>query len=426
MSWEFVPPAARFAALPGSFPLLRGGTLSGARVAYETLGRLAPERDNALLILTGLSPDSHVASHPGDPAPGWWEAMVGPGKPVDTDRWYVICLNALGSCKGSTGPASLDPATGVPYGPQFPELSMEDIADAAAHTVRALGVERLACVIGTSMGGMSSLSLLARHPGLARAHLNICGSASSLPFATAIRSLQREAIRFDPRWNGGRYAGPDTEDHPHRGMLTARKLGMTTYRSAREWERRFGRDRIPAERRARDEPFGPEFEVEAYLESHARKFSGRFDPNSYLHLSRCMDRFDLGESCGSSTAEALAGIRLEKALVIGVETDILFPLGQQREIADGLGAGGTDAEFLALESDEGHDAFLVDIGRFGPPVTKFLSSLWLSGGSTCPPTPTPSGWRWSPARTAASVSRRRAGSPPRASASSSPAVTARR
>ncbi|MFF4365438.1 homoserine O-acetyltransferase [Streptomyces sp. NPDC001594] len=424
MSQEFVPPGARFTALPDAFPLLRGGTLDGARVAYETLGRLSPERDNAILVLTGLSPDSHVASHPGDPSPGWWEAMVGPGKPVDTDRWYVICLNAPGSCKGSTGPASVDPATGEPYGPDFPELSMEDIADAAAHTVRALGVERLACVIGTSMGGMSALSLLARHPGLARAHLNICGAASALPFATAVRSLQREAIRCDPGWNGGRYEGHDTENYPHRGMLTARKLGMTTYRSAREWDRRFGRDRIPAERRGADVPFGPEFEVEAYLERHARRFSGRFDPNSYLHLSRCMDRFDLGESCGSTTEAALAAIRLEKALVIGVETDILFPLGQQRQIADGLGAGGTDAEFLALESDEGHDAFLVDIDRFGPPVSTFLTSLWLSGGPTCPPTP--SGWHWSPARTAASASRRRASSPPPASASCSPAATARR
>ncbi|RKT05577.1 homoserine O-acetyltransferase [Streptomyces sp. 3211.6] len=420
MSQEFVPPGARFTALPDGFPLLRGGTLNGARVAYETLGRLTPERDNAVLVLPGLSPDSHVASHPGDPSPGWWEAMVGPGKPVDTDRWYVICVNALGSCKGSTGPASVDPATGEPYGPGFPELSMEDIADAAAHTVRALGVERLACVIGTSMGGMSALSLLARHPGLARAHLNVCGAAGSLPFATAVRSLQREAIRFDPQWNGGRY---DAENYPHRGMLTARKLGMTTYRSAREWDRRFGRGRIAGERLAPDVPFGPEFEVEAYLESHARKFSGRFDPNSYLHLSRCMDRFELGESCGCATDEALAGIRLERALVIGVETDILFPPGQQRQIADGLRAGGTDAEFLVLDCDEGHDAFLIDIDRFGPPVATFLSTLWHSGGNTCPPTPTD--WRWSPARTAASASRRRASSPPPASACCSPGATVR-
>ncbi|MFD9406219.1 homoserine O-acetyltransferase [Streptomyces sp. NPDC059989] len=369
---EFIPPAARFIDLPAEFAMRRGGRLTGARIAYETFGRLTPERDNAVLILTGLSPDAHAASHPADTDPGWWEAMVGPGKPVDTDRWYVICLNSLGSCKGSTGPASLDPSTGEPYGPGFPDLSMEDIADAAAHTVRALGVDRAACVIGTSMGGMSSLSLLARHPDLARSHINICGAASALPFSIAIRSLQREAIRCDPQWNQGRY---DDVNYPRRGMFTARKLGMMTYRSALEWDDRFGRARIAPEDRTDDDPFGHEFQVEGYLERHARRFAHRFDPNSYLCLSRCMDRFDLGESCGGSTDEALSRIRLEKALVIGVETDILFPLRQQQQIADGLAAGGTDVEFLAMDSPEGHDAFLIDTVRFGTPVSKFLTTL---------------------------------------------------
>ncbi|GGZ10222.1 homoserine O-acetyltransferase [Streptomyces nitrosporeus] len=369
---EFIPSAARFADLPARFPLFRGATLTGARIAYETVGKLSPRRDNAVLILTGLSPDAHAASHPADTRPGWWEAMVGPGKPVDTDRWYVICLNSLGSCKGSTGPASVDPATGRPYGPDFPELSMEDIADAAAHTVRALGIGRLACVIGTSMGGMSALSLLARHPGLARGHINVCGAAGALPFAIAIRSLQREAIRTDPDWNQGRY---DDGAYPERGMFTARKLGMLTYRSAQEWDVRFGRTRITAQPREDDGPFGHEFQVESYLERHARRFTRRFDPNSYLCLSRCMDRFDLGESCGGGTDEALSRISLERALVIGVETDILFPLHQQEQIACGLSAGGTDVEFVPMDSAEGHDAFLIDTARFGPPVAKFLTAF---------------------------------------------------
>ncbi|MCK7621700.1 homoserine O-acetyltransferase [Streptomyces sp. RS10V-4] len=369
---EFVPPAARFVDLPAGFAMRRGGRLDGARIAYETVGRLGPGRDNAVLVLTGLSPDAHAASHPADTRPGWWEAMVGPGKPVDTDRWYVICLNSLGSCKGSTGPASPAPGTGEPYGPDFPELSMEDIADAAAHTVRALGVERLACVIGTSMGGMSALSLLARHPGLARGHINICGAARALPFSIAVRSLQREAIRCDPHWNHGRY---DDASYPERGMFTARKLGMMTYRSAREWESRFDRARIAPGARAGDPPFGHEFQVEAYLEEHARRFARRFDPNSYLALSRCMDRFDLGESGGTTTDAALSRIQLEKALVIGVETDILFPPRQQRQIADGLAAGGADVTFLALDSLEGHDAFLIDTARFGTPIAKFLTVL---------------------------------------------------
>jgi homoserine O-acetyltransferase len=369
---EFIPPATRFVCLPDGFTMKRGGTLHGARIAYETFGRLNAERDNAVLILTGLSPDAHAASHPEDPSPGWWEAMLGPGKPIDTDRWHVICVNSLGSCKGSTGPPSVDPATGEPYRLDFPALSIEDIADAAAFTARALGLGQLACVIGASMGGMSALALLARHPDLARSHISVSGAVHSLPFSIAIRSLQREAIRSDPQWNHGRY---EEECYPERGMLTARKIGMTTYRSALEWDRRFGRAKSSQAGRAAHNSFGSEFEVEVYLEYHARRFVRCFDPNSYLYLSRSMDWFDLGEPCGGSTAEALSRLRVEKALVMGVQSDILFPLQQQRHIADGLSASGADVEFLSLESDKGHDAFLVDIDRFGPPTAKFLSTL---------------------------------------------------
>ncbi|GLZ38070.1 homoserine O-acetyltransferase [Actinokineospora sp. NBRC 105648] len=369
---EFIPRATRFVDLPTPFPMHRGGALHGARIAYETHGEPNAARDNVVLLLTGLSPNAHVAAHPLDPTPGWWEAMVGRGKPVDTDRWHVVCVNSLGSCKGSTGPPSTDPATGEPYRLTFPDLSVEDIADAAAFTVRALGFERVACVIGTSMGGMSALSLLTRHPGLARSHVSISSAVHSLPFSIAIRSLQREAIRADPGWRAGDYAD---EAYPHQGMLAARKLGMVTYRSAGEWDVRFGRSRMAAEHRPGGDPFGPEFAVEGYLERQAQRFARQFDPNSYLYLSRCMDWFDLGESSGCATAAALARVEVEKALVVGVQTDILFPLRQQRQIADGLGAGRADVQFLALESPEGHDAFLVDTARFSPPLAKFLSEL---------------------------------------------------
>ncbi|MFD7626616.1 homoserine O-acetyltransferase [Streptomyces sp. NPDC059851] len=367
---EFIPPASRFIDLPAGFPMKRGGALYGARIAYETFGRLNAERDNAVLVLTGLSPDAHAASHAGDPAPGWWEAMVGPGKPVDTDLWHVICVNSLGSCKGSTGPASVDPRTGEPYRLAFPELSIEDIADAAAHTVRALGITRLACVVGASMGGMTALALLSRHPELARTHISLSGAVHSLPFSIAVRSLQREAIRSDPGWRRGRY---DEETYPRRGMLTARKLGMMTYRSAQEWDGRFGRTRISAQRRAGQGPFGLEFEVESYLDFHAQRFSHCFDPNSYLYLSHAMDQFDLGDSCGGSAAGALSLMRVEKALVMGAQTDILFPPAQQLEIAEGLAAGGAEVEYVPVETPAGHDAFLVDVDRFGPPVAKFLA-----------------------------------------------------
>ncbi|WP_372013166.1 homoserine O-acetyltransferase MetX [Pseudoxanthomonas sp. 10H] len=372
---EFIPPGSRFHALPSPFPMKRGGALHGARVAYETWGTLDPQRGNAVLLVTGLSPDAHAASSADDPAPGWWEAMLGPGKPIDTDRWFVVCVNSLGSCKGSTGPASVDPATGAPYRLTFPELSIEDVADAAAAVVRGLGIGRLACVIGNSMGGMTALSLLARHPGIARSHINISGSARALPFSIAVRSLQREAIRLDPNWNGGDY---DDDSYPESGMRIARKLGVITYRSALEWDGRFGRVRLDESADLGEDPFGLEFQVESYLEGHARRFVRRYDPNCYLYLSRSMDWFDLGEAAGGDAMAGLAALAangVERALAIGANTDILFPVQQQQEVADGLARGGAEAGFIGMDSPQGHDAFLVDVDRFGPAVRGFLDSL---------------------------------------------------
>ncbi|MBA2239056.1 MAG: homoserine O-acetyltransferase [Lysobacter sp.] len=378
---EFIPTGTRFLDLPSSFPMKRGDALLGAHVAYETWGSLNAARDNAVLILTGLSPDAHAASSAANPAAGWWEGMLGPGKAIDSERWFVICVNSLGSCKGSTGPASINPASGQPYRLDFPQLSIEDGADAAAHVVRALGVEQLACAIGSSMGGMTALALLVRHPGIARSHINISGAARALPFSIAIRSLQREAIRLDPQWNLGRY---DDAHYPESGMRMARKLGVITYRSAMEWDGRFGRVRLDSDR-ADDEPFGLEFQVESYLEGHARRFVRQFDPNCYLYLSRSMDWFDMADYCttraldakaGDSEADTRAGlasIRVARALAIGVETDILFPPQQQQEIAAGLHEGGAESSFLPLPSPQGHDAFLVDIARFGPAVSGFLA-----------------------------------------------------
>ncbi|MDH7452752.1 homoserine O-acetyltransferase [Luteimonas composti] len=368
---EFIPPATRWIDLPSPFAMKRGGTLHGARVAYETWGELDAARSNAILIVTGLSPDAHAASCAADPTPGWWEAMLGPGKAIDTGRWFVVCVNSLGSCKGSTGPASLNAATGCAYRLDFPDVSIEDIADAAAHVVRALGIERLACVIGNSMGGMTALALLQRHPGLARSHVNVSGSARALPFSIAVRSLQREAIRLDPNWNNGGY---DEATYPESGMRIARKLGVITYRSALEWDGRFGRVRLDSDQLDED-PFGLEFQVESYLEGHARRFVRRYDPNSYLYLSRSMDWFDLSEGNGGDVLAALAGLRVERALAIGARTDILFPVEQQEEIAEGLALGGADAQFLGLESPQGHDAFLVDFDRFGPAIRGFLDAL---------------------------------------------------
>lgn len=379
---ERVPPATRFVALPSPFAMKRGGALHDARMAFETWGTLAADGGNAILLLTGLSPSAHAASSPADPEPGWWEAIVGPGKAIDTDRFFVVCVNSLGSCRGSTGPASLKPdGGGARWRLDFPELSVEDGANAAAQVLRALDITRLHAVVGCSMGGMVALAFSLLHPGVAARHVNIAGSARALPFSIAIRSLQREAIRLDPDWAGGDYAG---DRHPENGMRLARKLGVVTYRSAMEWDGRFGRVRLDAECRE-DDPFGPEFEVERYLEGHARRFVRQFDPNSYLYLSRSMDWFDAAEYAPGAGAAAglpgdpLAGIAraaqgLSRALVIGVETDILFPLQQQEQLAEGLRAGGCpDVTFAALPSPQGHDAFLVDIARFDPAIRGFLA-----------------------------------------------------
>ena len=197
---ETIPPGTRFAALPSPFAFKRGGELHGARLAYETWGELNAARDNAILVLTGLSPNAHAASNAGNPEPGWWEGMLGPGKAIDTNGWFVVCVNSLGSCKGSTGAASVNPATGEPYRLDFPDLSIEDGARAAHVVVRSLGIERLACVIGNSMGGMTALALFKLHPGLARAHGNVSGSARALPFSIAIRSLTASQSCWFRHW----------------------------------------------------------------------------------------------------------------------------------------------------------------------------------------------------------------------------------
>ena len=363
--------ARRYFDLPSPFPMKRGGELHGARVAYETWGALSAAHDNALLILTGLSPSAHAASNEQDPSPGWWEAMIGPGKAIDTDRWFVICVNSLGSDKGSTCPASIDPATGEPYRLNFPELALEDVANAAHAAVSSLGIERLACLIGCSMGGMSALAYMLLHPGSVRAHISVDTAPQAQPFAIAIRSLQREAIRLDPQWNNGRY---DDTQYPETGMSIARKLGVITYRSAMEWNGRFARIRLEPEQRD-DDPFGFEFQVESYLEGHAQRFVRGFDPNSYLYLSRASDWFDIAEYGNGSILEGLKRIRIERALVIGVSTDILFPLEQQEQIAEGLSAAGADVEFIALDSPQGHDAFLVDIENYSRAIGGFLGRL---------------------------------------------------
>ncbi|MGC4029645.1 MAG: homoserine O-acetyltransferase [Steroidobacteraceae bacterium] len=366
------------AALPDPFALWKGGELHGAQIAYECWGRLNAERSNAILLFTGLSPSSHAHSTPENPEPGWWQNMIGPGRALDTDQWFILCVNSLGSCFGSTGPASIDPATGRSYRLTFPELSVEDIARAGYEAARSLGIEKLDTVIGPSLGGMVVVAFAAVVPHGARRLVSISGSPGALPFAIALRSVQREAITSDPAWNGGNYA--DTAQHPKTGMRLARKLGTITYRSAEEWRMRFGRNGLsPTGRKAvkqaleRQPPgFGPRFDVEGYLEAQAERFVRVFDPNCYLYLSRAMDCFDLTDH--GAPVEVMRRAGLESALVIGVESDLLFTIREQSDIATLLEDAGVPTRFAKLTSIEGHDAFLVDLPNFDREIRRFLEA----------------------------------------------------
>ncbi len=363
-----MPEVRRHVEIDGEFEMVRG-TISSPVIAFETWGQLNERADNAVLIFTGLSPSAHAASSSTDPSTGWWEDMVGPRKPIDTQRYFVICPNSLGSCFGSTGPASVNPNTDRMYRLDFPVLCLEDVAHAGQLVAASLGIEQFYSVVGSSMGGMTALAFTLLYPGKVERLVSISSAARSLPFSIALRSLQREMVREDPAWRGGDYAA---NAPPGIGMRLARKLGMITYRSAEEWAERFGRERATGDLAGAEHgPFGIDFEIESYLQSHALKFVDVFDPNCFLYLSRAMDLFDASDHGGDVEA-ALARTGLARALVIGVRTDLLFPPHQQKELAERLEAGGVDVTFEILSSIQGHDSFLIDMDRFRPAVSRFF------------------------------------------------------
>ncbi len=365
--------AREYLDFPAPLALKRGGVLTQVRLAYETWGKLNAAQDNVVLLYTGMSPSAHAAQHVNDLSPGWWEDMVGPGKPIDTQRWFVICANSLGSCRGSTGPASINPQTGMAYRMDFPDLCVEDIAAATHQFLNLIGIHRVKVAVGCSMGGMTTLAHAALFPRHAEHAILMCTAARAEAFAIAIRSLQRQLVMHDAHFLNGQYA---RSVDVNLGMGLARKLGVISYRSAEEWRVRFGRQRVQS---ASDTPFGTEFEVERYLEGHASRWAGSFDPCSYVYLSRAMDWFDISRVAASESAALSASSRppcyFQRALVLGVATDILFPLSQQAELAQFLARGGTQVNFSALPSIQGHDAFLVDMENFGPAVARFMSTI---------------------------------------------------
>ncbi|MDT3397400.1 homoserine O-acetyltransferase [Streptomyces sp. B1866] len=350
------PPGRRqWAALPGPLPLEAGGELPGVRIAYETWGRPAPDGSNAVLVLHALTGDSHAAgpAGPGHPTPGWWDALVGPGRALDTDRWFVVAPNVLGGCQGSTGPASRRP-DGRPWGGAFPYLTQRDQVRAEAALADALSVDRWALVVGGSMGGMRALEWAASYPDRTAALLLLACPAAASAEQIAWAHVQLQAIRSDPGWRGGDYHDAGPGRGPHTGLGLARRLAHVTYRSEAELAARFGR----APQEAEDPWRGGRYQVESYLDHHAHKLPRRFDAGSYVVLTEAMNGHDVGRGRGG-TAAALRRVTA-RTLVAGVDSDRLYPLRQQAELAAGI--PGADRHRV-IESAHGHDGFLIETGQ---------------------------------------------------------------
>ena len=358
-----------------NFDFVRGGMLSELNIAYETWGSLNKDKSNVIVIFTGLSASSHVTSSSVDRTPGWWEAVVGLDKAINTKDHYVICINTLGSCFGSTSPVSINKKTNEPYRLTFPELTVEDMANASSLLLEKLGIESIKVLVGPSLGGMKALAFSILHNTLVKNLILISSATQALPYAIALRSLQREVIRKDPLWNNGFYS---YEKPPLNGVRIARKIGMTSYRSASEWTQRFGRKKSD-DNKLNQNTFGIEntsfeYEIESYLEHQAVKFQNIFDANCYLYLSRAMDWFDVAKH-GESTLDAISKTKIDKALVLGVTTDVLFPPQQQKEISELLSLSNTIVEYKELDCIQGHDSFLVDTNRFSKVIEKFIKTL---------------------------------------------------
>lgn len=343
---------------------LESGTSLPVRVAYETWGELSPSGDNAVLVLHALTGDSHVTgpAGPGHPTAGWWDSLVGPGRPIDTDRWFVVAPNVLGGCQGTTGPASEAP-DGRPWGGRFPFVTTRDQVAAEIAFADAIGIDSWALVVGASMGGMRVLEWAVSAPERVRAFAAIATTAQSTGDQIAWAHPQLEAIRSDPGWNGGDYYDLPDGEGPHVGLGVARQIAHTTYRSARELDERFGRDAQGAE-----EPFGGgRYAVQSYLDHHAGKLARRFDANSYLVLTESMLSHDVGRGRGGVEA-ALATVP-GRALVVAVDTDRLYLPEQSERTAAALpGADG----IRLVRSDFGHDGFLIEADQVGALVRDFL------------------------------------------------------
>jgi homoserine O-acetyltransferase len=325
-------------------------------IAYQTYGELNAAKSNAFLICHALTGDQHVANrNPVTGKNGWWATMIGPGKPIDTERFFVICANVVGGCMGTTGPASTNPATGKPYGLDFPVVTIADMVRAQAMLVDHLGIETLFCVAGGSMGGMQVLQWVASFPGRVFSALPIATAARHSSQNIAFHEVGRQAIMADPDWRNGRYLSEGVS--PGKGLAVARMAAHITYLSENALHRKFGRKL--QDRAERTFSFDADFQIESYLRHQGMIFVERFDPNSYLFMTRAMDYFDLAADYGGSLARAFKGAKTRFCLV-SFTSDWLFPTSDSRAIVHALNAGGASVSFVEIETDKGHDAFLLD------------------------------------------------------------------
>ncbi len=362
-----------FAEPPGEMRLESGASLGPVTIAYETYGTLDPDRNNAVLILHALTGDSHAAGYYSeeDPKPGWWDIMVGPGKGVDTNKYLVICSNILGGCMGSTGPSSVNPKTGRPYGLDFPLVTMGDMVNAQKALLDHLGIKRLLCVMGGSIGGMQVLEWCLRYPEMVISAVPLASTMRHSALAIAFNEVARQAIMADPNWNNGDYY---SGLKPDMGLAVARMIGHITYLSDESMRHKFGRDLQGKKDFSFN--FDADFRVESYLRYQGTKFVERFDANSFLYITKASDYYDLAIQHDSGSAVKALSRARAKFLVVSFTSDWLYPTYQSKAMVQAMKKNGLDVSFCEIEAEWGHDAFLLPNDRLNGLVKGFLERMY--------------------------------------------------
>jgi homoserine O-acetyltransferase/O-succinyltransferase len=347
--------------------LENGGRIGPVEAAYETYGRLNDEKTNAILVLHAFSGSAYASGHKkGEEKPGWWDSMIGAKKAFDTDKYFIICSNVVGGCSGTTGPSSINPATGKPYGLEFPAVTINDMVDVQKRLVDNLGIKKLLSIAGGSMGGMQALAWMVKYPEMINSSIVIAASHKHSPQQIAFHEVGRQAIMADPDWMGGDYYGKSV---PAKGLALARMLGHITYMSEQSMEEKFGRQRKSG---ASEFKFNADFEVEHYLRYRGDSFVKRFDANSYLYLSKAMDKFDASKA--RPLESALKGHEY-KTMVISFTSDWLYPSSHSKEIVKACKKSGVDATYCEIDSKYGHDAFLLETEQQSHLIGHFLEKV---------------------------------------------------